>query len=48
MIILHAVDNAEKEKEGNKDDRLFEVKLILDAAQANCLKIDRERIHSVD
>ena len=45
---LHVVDNAEKEKEENKDDRLFKVKPLLDALRANCLKIEPERIHSID
>ena len=44
---FYSVDNGEKEKEENKDDRLFKVKL-LDAVQANCLKIEHECIHSID
>ena len=45
---LHIVDNAEKEKEGNKDDTLFKAKPLLDAVRANCLKIEPELIHSID
>jgi len=36
---LHAVDNAEKEKE-NKDDKLFKIKPLHDAVRANCVKIE--------
>ena len=46
--LLQVVDNAVKEKEENKDDRLFKVKPLLDAVRANCLKIEPERIHSID
>ena len=45
---LHVVHNAEKEKEENKDDRLFKVKPLLHGVRANCLKIEPERIHSID
>ena len=45
---LNVVDNAEKEKEENKDDRLLKVKPLLDAVQANCLKIEPECIQSLD
>ena len=45
---LNIVDNAEKEKEGNKDDTLFKVKPLLDAVRADCLKTEPELIHSID
>ena len=45
---LHVADNAEKEKEEKKNDRLFKVKPLLDAAWANCLKIEPECIHSLN
>ena len=45
---LHAVDNTEKEKEESKGDRLCKVKPLLDAVRANCLKMEPERIHSID
>ena len=45
---LHVDDNAEKEKEENEDDRLFNRKPLLDAVRANCLKIEPERIHYID
>ena len=45
---LPVVNNAEKEKEKNKDDRLLKVKPLPDAVRAKCLKIEPERIHSID
>ena len=45
---LHVVDNVEKEKEENKDDKLFKIKPALDAVRTNCLKIEPERIYSID
>ena len=47
-VFLNVVDNTEKEKEENKDDRLFKVKPLLDAVRASCLEIEPEHIHSVD
>ena len=45
---LHAVDNTEKEKEESKGDRPCKVKPLLDAVRANCLKMEPERINSID
>ena len=47
-VFLNVVDNTEKEKEENKDDRLFKVKPLLDAVRASCLEIEPEHIHSAD
>ena len=44
---LHVDDSAEIEKEENKD-RLFKVKPLLDAVRTSCLKIEPERIYSID
>ena len=38
----------QKKKKENKDDRLLEVKPLLDAVWANCLKIEPEQITSYD
>ena len=45
---LHANDNFEKDKVGNKENRLFKVQPIFTAVRQNCLKVEQERRHSID
>lgn len=45
---LHTNDNNEKDKEENKQDKLFKVRPLLDMVRKNCIKIEPEQYHSID
>ena len=46
--ILHVVDNAEKDKPKNKEDKCFKMKQLPEAVRANCQKVDQEVKNSTD
>ena len=45
---LHAVDNSEKSLSGNKDDKLFKIRPVLETVRSNCLKVIPEENQSID
>ena len=46
--LLHIVDNAEKDKPENKEDKCFKVKPLLEAVRANYQKVEQKVNYSID
>ena len=42
------MDNVEKDKPENKEDKCFKVKPLLEAVRANCQKVEQEVNNSID
>ena len=45
---LHAVGNTTKDNSKNKNDKLFNIKPLLQLVRQNCLKIEPEELHCID
>ena len=45
---IHFADNSKKDLPENKNNRLYKISPVVDAVRANCLKIEKEKILSVD
>ena len=45
---IHVVDKTQKEKEENKNDKIFKIYPVLDMVQKNCRKIEPEPMHPID
>ena len=44
----HVVDNTTKDKPGNKNDKLFQIRPVIEAVRENNMAIEPEPVHSVD
>ena len=45
---VHVVDNATKDKPGNKNDKFFKIRPVTEAVRKNSMAIEPEPVHSVD
>ena len=45
---VHVVDNTTKDKPGNKNDKLFKIRLFIEAVRENSIAIQAEPVHSID
>ena len=45
---IHVVDNAKKDEEANRNDKIFKIRPVIEAVRDNFQKIEPEPIHSID
>ena len=45
---VHVVDNTTKDKPGNKNDKLFQIRPVTEAVRKNSMVIEPDSVHSID